>query len=168
MNKIKLENRYGNTYYLEPTEINGEYKFVGNTDFIRVGYYGPNKDIIEFIDPSGGPFISTSSEIQCRKIIKIENRQEGFILTLYPGQDTEIIKVFDFYLKRKSYNRNYEMTGCSRLAKLKKGSLHECKYLESPTVKIKPGMVINNKKVKSLWCFPCGNNEYSYEIKFEE
>lgn len=60
---VMLSNRYGASNYLRKIGDN-TYKYEGETDFIRVGFKGEKEeDGYQFIDPSGGPFLSIGSEI---------------------------------------------------------------------------------------------------------
>ena len=65
--KIKLFNRDGADLYLENCDVNlwklsvdDKYKYV--LEYIRVGYETDNKTI-NFIDPSGGPYLSVGQRI---------------------------------------------------------------------------------------------------------
>ena len=80
---ILLSNRYGVSNYLRKVKER-TYKYEGEEDYIRVGYgNGENKKKIEFIDPSGGPFLSVGSEVFGieGKINNIKSTDSGFILT---------------------------------------------------------------------------------------
>ena len=56
MEKIKLHNRYGDDVHLERI---GGYKFRlgGDLGYSRFGYADKEMTKIDFIDPSGGPFM---------------------------------------------------------------------------------------------------------------
>ena len=80
--KIKLISRYYDEYYLTPINDN-EYKFEGDSDFMRVGYNGSiDKSNIEFIDPSGGPMLQVGNKINNKTIEKIEFKDYSYVLTL--------------------------------------------------------------------------------------
>lgn len=65
--KIKLYNRDGADLYLENCDVNlwklsvdDKHKYV--LGYIRVGYENDNKTI-NFIDPSGGPYLSVGQRV---------------------------------------------------------------------------------------------------------
>lgn len=69
-----MKNRNGTEYKFEKLEDN-LYTIVGNLDYWRYGGK-PNASTfdytdLEFVDPSGGPFISIGYQIEGRKVIKI-------------------------------------------------------------------------------------------------
>ena len=69
-----MKNRNGTEYKFEKLEDN-LYTIVGNLDYWRYGGK-PNAATVdyadlEFVDPSGGPFIGIGYQIEGRKVIKI-------------------------------------------------------------------------------------------------
>ena len=78
---IKLSNRYKDKNYLRQIG-DKEYKYEGNLEYLRIGYSTDDKYKIEFIDPSGGPFLSVGSEIFGieGKIKEINNVDNDYIL----------------------------------------------------------------------------------------
>lgn len=69
-----MKNRNGTEYKFEKLEDN-LYTIVGNLDYWRYGGK-PNAGTVdytdlEFVDPSGGPFIGIGYQIDGRKVIKI-------------------------------------------------------------------------------------------------
>ena len=81
MKKIKLYNRYNTDIYLEYISENW-YKLQGDLSFCRIGY--ASKDVIDFIDPSGGPFMQVGSFTIDNKTLQEIKPVEtgGFILKL--------------------------------------------------------------------------------------
>jgi hypothetical protein len=78
---IKLSNRYKDKNYLRQIG-DKEYKYEGDSDYLRIGYSTDDKYKIEFIDPSGGPFLSVGSEVFGieGKITEINKEDKTFIL----------------------------------------------------------------------------------------
>lgn len=78
---IKLSNRYKDKNYLRQIG-DKEYKYEGDLEYIRIGYSTKDKYKIEFIDPSGGPFLSVGSEVFGieGKIAEINKEDKTFIL----------------------------------------------------------------------------------------
>lgn len=78
---IKLSNRYKDKNYLRQIG-DKEYKYEGDLEYIRIGYSTEDKHKIEFIDPSGGPFLSVGSEVFGieGKITEINKEDKTFIL----------------------------------------------------------------------------------------
>ena len=78
---IKLSNRYNDKNYLRQIR-DKEYKYEGDLECIRIGYSTEDKNKIEFIDPSGGPFLSVGSEVFGikGKITEINREDKTFIL----------------------------------------------------------------------------------------
>lgn len=78
---IKLSNRYKDKNYLRQIG-DKEYKYEGDLEYIRIGYSTEDKHKIEFIDPSGGPFLSVGSEVFGieGKIKEINKEDKTFIL----------------------------------------------------------------------------------------
>lgn len=71
--EIKLFNRDGADLYLKNCDVNlwelnvdDKHKYV--LEFIRIGYKSDNKTI-DFIDPSGGPYLSVGQRINKNFII---------------------------------------------------------------------------------------------------
>lgn len=86
MKKIKLSNRYNANLWLEHIDKDLwqlKSKNVSDLSYMRIGYEEDNK-IINFIDPSGGPFLSIGSEIKnINETYKIEEIfPNGYILRL--------------------------------------------------------------------------------------
>lgn len=81
MNVITLKSRYNDIYQLIPIEDN-KYKFEGNIDYMRVGFKDKTMDIIDFINPSGGPMIHIGDSVGNKKIEKIEIIDTNYIITL--------------------------------------------------------------------------------------
>lgn len=81
---IELYNRYHSKLWLEFVEDN---KWILKGDdnamhYHRIGYER-NNATINFVDPSGGPFLSVGSTIEDNKKIKsIERSPSGYIFTL--------------------------------------------------------------------------------------
>lgn len=77
--EINLESRYREIHKL--TRIGDEsslvYKFTPADEFCRVGIIEDNPNQYSFIDPSGGPFISTGSVIDGHKVKSINQTDEG-------------------------------------------------------------------------------------------
>lgn len=79
---VLLSNRYKESNYLRQVG-NKEYKYEGESDYLRVGFNGASEeDGIQFIDPSGGPFLSVGSEVFGieGKITEINKVDNDFIL----------------------------------------------------------------------------------------
>ena len=78
---ILLSNRHKENNYLRQIK-DKEYKYEGDLEYIRVGYSQKDKYKIEFIDPSGGPFLSVGSEVFGieGKITEINKEDKTFIL----------------------------------------------------------------------------------------
>ena len=79
---VLLNNRYGESNYLRKIEKN-KYKYEGETDYLRIGYKDDSKNEYQFIDPSGGPFLSIGSEVFGikGKLKDISLINDDFILT---------------------------------------------------------------------------------------
>lgn len=78
---IKLSNRYKDKNYLRQISDN-EYKYEGDLEYLRIGYRTEDKYKIDFIDPSGGPFLSVGSEVFGieGKITEINQVDNNYIL----------------------------------------------------------------------------------------
>lgn len=78
---VLLSNRYKEHNYLRQIG-DKEYRYEGDLEYIRVGYSTKDKYKIEFIDPSGGPFLSVGSEVFGieGKIAEINKEDKTFIL----------------------------------------------------------------------------------------
>ena len=78
---IKLSNRYKDKDYLRQISDN-EYKYEGDLEYLRIGYRTEDKYKIDFIDPSGGPFLSVGSEVFGieGKITEINQVDNNYIL----------------------------------------------------------------------------------------
>lgn len=74
-NKIKLPNRYGQNIYLEQVSPN-KYKLTGDLSYMRIGH-NPETCQIEFVDPSGGPFLAVNDKLPIG-IIKSINKNYIF------------------------------------------------------------------------------------------
>lgn len=78
---VLLSNRYKEENYLRQIG-DKEYKYEGDTEYLRIGYSTEDKHKIEYIDPSGGPFLSVGSEVFGieGKITEIKEVDKDFIL----------------------------------------------------------------------------------------
>ena len=78
---VLLSNRYREENYLRQIG-DKEYKYEGDTEYLRIGYSTEDKYKIEYIDPSGGPLLSVGSEIFGieGKIAEINKVDKDFIL----------------------------------------------------------------------------------------
>jgi hypothetical protein len=68
-----MRNRYGDYYEFKQLSEN-TYTIVGDLKYWRSGFN--NDGSIDFVDPSGGPFISIGYEIDGREVIKIETDEQ--------------------------------------------------------------------------------------------
>lgn len=82
MKTIDLYNRYQEHIYLESIDDNN-WILKGDNDslgYMRVGYEQDKS--INFIDPSGGPFIGKGSKINGKTVTNINTSKDGYIITL--------------------------------------------------------------------------------------
>lgn len=74
-----MRNRYGVEYHFEPVSDN-TYTIEGDLDYwrygAREGQDGMDWSDLEFVDPSGGPFISIGAKIEGREIVRIYLKDE--------------------------------------------------------------------------------------------
>lgn len=85
MKTLPLYNRYNTDTYLENIEGNKwllKTKDKEGFNYMRVGFTDNSHNIIEFIDPPGGPFMSIGKNIDNKKITNIEHEHSGFVITL--------------------------------------------------------------------------------------
>lgn len=68
-----MRNRYGNHYEFKKLSEN-TYTIVGDLKYWRSGF--ANDGSIDFVDPSGGPFIDIGYQIDGREVIKIETGEQ--------------------------------------------------------------------------------------------
>ena len=80
--KYPLYNRDGNNIYVEHYGDN-KYELKGDLKYIRVGWVDEEMTEIDFIDPSGGPFI----KVGCFEL-------EGKILKSITGDNDKILLNF--------------------------------------------------------------------------
>lgn len=83
MKDIILKNRYNEKYKLVYKQGN-EYKFEGDTDYLRVGSREGDDSFksIHFIDPSGGPMLVVGGTIEGKRINSINSKEDGYYLEL--------------------------------------------------------------------------------------
>lgn len=74
-----MHNRYGNYYEFKKLTEN-TYTIVGDLKYWRCGFNNDNS--IDFVDPSGGPFIDVGSTIEGKVITKITEQNGSFIFTV--------------------------------------------------------------------------------------
>ena len=80
---VLLPNRYGDNNYLRQID-NNKYRYESENGYLRIGYKGDTEqDGYQFIDPSGGPFMTIGSEVYGieGKISEITAVEGGFVLT---------------------------------------------------------------------------------------
>lgn len=77
-NYMNLRSRYGDTWTLE--KIDGGLKFV-LPPYTRIGF-NESPEILDFIDPPGGPFLQVGDNIGEKKILGIENKDSYVIIKL--------------------------------------------------------------------------------------
>lgn len=68
MKEIKVLSRYNDEYKLIPL-TDKQYLFKCG-DYVRIGFDGVNEEEYEFVDPSGGPFISEGYKFDDDHIVK--------------------------------------------------------------------------------------------------
>ena len=68
----KMRNRYGDEYFFEEVE-NNIYIVKGELNYWRFGGSAEDNDSysLEFVDPSGGPFIDIGYEIEGKRVDRI-------------------------------------------------------------------------------------------------
>ena len=91
-----ISNRYGDEFTLTLLE-DGNIQWSGNFEFHRFGYrndypstykkYVTNgimvkskKDIIDMVDPSGGPYLTEGMEIMGKTIQEFKRNKEGYLI----------------------------------------------------------------------------------------
>lgn len=57
--EYKLYNRYGDNLYLKEIAEN-TFELVGGLDWMRIIYNATNTNVIDAIDPSGGPYMEVN------------------------------------------------------------------------------------------------------------
>lgn len=75
---MNLRSRYGDIWTLE--EIDSGLKFI-LPPYTRIGFKD-NPEILDFIDPPGGPFLQVGDNIGEKKILGIENKDSYVIIKL--------------------------------------------------------------------------------------
>ena len=86
MKRIPLYNRYNDNLYLENIKDNNwvlKAKDPDDLSYMRIGFTDASHEVIDFIDPSGGPFMEVGNSIEGKEITGITHKVgTGFILTL--------------------------------------------------------------------------------------
>lgn len=81
---ILLKSRYNEIHRLERIGESDShlFLFVPADDYYRLGLSGDDKDVYDFVDPSGGPFISIGTKFDgINNIVKsIRRNEEGNIV----------------------------------------------------------------------------------------
>ena len=78
-NRIDLFNRYGSKVFLEQEEGDVYYLRGDKSALMAIGVVSyPTSDNIIAIDPSGGPYIATGTEIEDRVVESITRPEKGF------------------------------------------------------------------------------------------
>ena len=77
---ILLKSRYGETHKLE--RIGGSdshlFLFIPQDDYYRLSFNGKEEDGYDFVDPSGGPFISVGTKLESlNKVVKSIKRDNN-------------------------------------------------------------------------------------------
>lgn len=80
---ITLISRYGDTYTL--TKLNENLYKANLGEYYRIGYKNDFGGDIEFVDPSGGPFINVGCDIKGREVTSIISDKELGILIGFKG-----------------------------------------------------------------------------------
>ena len=87
-----MKNRNGTEYKFEKLEDN-LYTIVGEFDYWRYGSKPNAKTVdfadLEFVDPSGGPFINIGYQIENRKVIKISAIGKYIFFEVKPYEKNE-------------------------------------------------------------------------------
>lgn len=82
---IKLYNRYNDKVYLEHLDGN-KWALKGEDNvflYCRIGFADADNKTIDFVDPSGGPFLAIGGRVKDNKrIVSIEQSPSGYIFTL--------------------------------------------------------------------------------------
>ena len=82
---INLYNRYDSAIYLERLHDNDwilKAKDPDDLNYMRIGFTDDSHEVINFIDPSGGPFMAVGNQIDNKTITSIEHESGKFIITL--------------------------------------------------------------------------------------
>jgi hypothetical protein len=83
--KYVLHNRYGDLIQLVKQDKN-LYLLDGDLDYMRVGFN--NDKTIEFVDPSGGPFMQVGTKLDNFTIETIDSiANVGYLFTLKETED---------------------------------------------------------------------------------
>lgn len=77
MNKEVVKNRHGDEFTFTLLE-NNNIQWSGNFTYHRYGY--SDNDVIDFVDPSGGPFISKGMTILNKKIKEFKRNESGYLI----------------------------------------------------------------------------------------
>lgn len=80
--KYVLDNRYGDLIQLIKQDEN-LYLLDGDLSYMRIGYEGDDRNKINFVDPSGGPFLRVGAKWFDFEIEKIDGIcNVGYLFTL--------------------------------------------------------------------------------------
>lgn len=78
----KMKNRYGDEYSFSPVNEN-TYTIVGDLKYWRYGGREGQEKMdytnLDFVDPSGGPFIQVGMKIEGRKIIRLSVKNDKIL-----------------------------------------------------------------------------------------
>jgi hypothetical protein len=86
MKKTTYKNRYNDTFTFTPNE-DGNLIWEGDFEYHRYGWPNnpdgtPNKDIIDMVDPSGGPYLTAGRKIQGKTIQEFKRLEENKYLII--------------------------------------------------------------------------------------
>jgi len=96
MSKETIRNRYGNEFTFTLLE-DGNIQWSGNFEYSRIGYpndypsayqeYVTNgklvkkqKDLINMVDPSGGPYLTEGMELMGKTIKEFKSNEKGYLI----------------------------------------------------------------------------------------
>ena len=77
--KETYTNRYGDSFVFTLLK-DGNIQWEGNFEYCRYGWPNDSVDIINMVDPSGGPYLTEGMKIMGKTIKEFKSNKEGYLI----------------------------------------------------------------------------------------